>query len=396
MKKTVCIMTSEESFLNNYGAALQGYALSHTIDGMGYESKIVRYNGGMPPRSQDISLYRRFYCAGSRIYHRLLPTPAEHEARKLTKRYSVPIARREHQFKAFQAKNMRFYGENRVCWADLRECPPQADIFLCGSDQIWNPYFRGQHNDLGYFLDFAPKGKPRIAYAPSFGCEALPAPAKVDFVDLIQKFSAVSVREQAGRDIIAREAGVDAPVVADPTLLLTSNEWEAIESPVDGLPEKYILCYRFSDNDETRTQINSIAEQTDLPVFSLPLSIPSLRDKDEKIFNAGPAEFVWLIHHATLVCTDSFHATVFSLIFNIPFYVFLREDFSGEKANMNSRIMNLLDMSQLRERLITANRVPKKSDIYSIDFQKFQHKAEALRANSKNWLKKALDGDAEQ
>jgi hypothetical protein len=287
---------------------------------------------------------------------------------------------------------MKFYGEDRVCWADLKRSPPEADIYICGSDQIWNPYFRGLHNDLGYFLAFGPEGKPRIAYAPSLGCETLPEPAKTNFADLIRKFRAVSVREQEGSKIIAQEVGIDVPVVADPTLLLSSEEWQEVESPVKGLPEKYILCYRFSDNDGTRMQINSISEQTGLPVLSLPLSIPALRDSDNKVFNAGPAEFVWLIHHAALVCTDSFHATVFSLIYETPFYVFLRENFSGEKANMNSRVTNLLKLAELPERKCAPGKTIETNEIFNIDFSAFRVNVKALRNSSLIWLKNALNG----
>ena len=311
------------------------------------------------------------------------------EEKKLLKKYKKEIKERERIFLDFQ-KCMSFFNQKRIGWYDLKKNPPMADIYLCGSDQIWNPYFRGQKNDLGYFLDFAPKGKPRIAYAPSFGCENLPKEAKENIAELVSKFHAVSVREAAGREILLRDAGCDAPVVADPTLLLTSEEWSSIERPVSGMPEDYILCYRFSDNTKTKEQIDRISYETGLPVYTMPLVTPALRDEYHKVFAAGPAEFVWLIRHAKLVCTDSFHATVFSLICGTPFCVFERENFKGNKANMNSRIDNLLRIAELPERLIGAQTDIDKESLFTVDFSKFQNNIKELREESLGWLSTQL------
>jgi hypothetical protein len=217
--------------------------------------------------------------------------------------------------------------------------------------------------------------------------------AKVNLATLLEKFHAVSVREEEGRKIIREETTIDAPVVADPTLLLTDQDWRFVEKAVPDMPEKYILCYRFSDNNEIRERIDEISRMLGIPVFSLPLSIPSLRDNDNKVFRAGPAEFVWLIRNASLVCTDSFHATVFSLICETPFYVFLRENFCDEEANMNSRVMNLLKLAELPKRMCAPGRTIETNEIFDIDFSAFRVNVKSLRNSSITWLKNALDGD---
>ena len=337
--KKICVVTSEESFRNNYGAALQGYALCETLKKMGYTPLVLRYQGGMPQPQVKFKGLRKVKFLLGRTKRQILFRIRNHQEIKYERKYKRQIEKREEYFCNFADSKFAFINDKRESWFDIKENPPHADIYLCGSDQIWNPFFKNGRNDLGYFLDFAPMNKPRIAYAPSFGCSELPDPAKSNISELLSKFKAVSIREEAGSHIIKKETGMNVPVVADPTLLFTSQEWETVEKKVDGVPEKYILCYRFSDNPETKKSIDDISQKLDIPVVTLPLSVPALGDKNyQQVFNAGPAEFVWLIHHATLVCTDSFHATVFSLLFHTPFLVFLRENFAGNSGNMNSRI----------------------------------------------------------
>ena len=388
-------MTSEESFHNNYGAALQGYALYTTLQKLGYAPKIVRYFGNMQPPLSTFPLKKRLRIRASRLYHSVIDVFRKTEETKIKKKYKKEFRQREQLFLAFQ-KHMSFYNEKRIGWYDLKDNPPEADIYLCGSDQIWNPFFRSKKNDHGYFLDFAPEGKPRIAYAPSFGCDALPTDAKTDIKALIDKFHGVSVREAAGRNILLEETGRDAPVVADPTLLLTLENWVEIESPVANMPEKYILCYRFSDNEKTKAQIDRISKETGLPVYTMPLVLPALRDEYHKVFAAGPKEFIWLIRHASLVCTDSFHATVFSLICGTPFCVFARESFKGNSANMNSRIDNLLRIAELPDRLFMDEDIIDIETLFSVDFSRFQTNIKELRGESLAWLEERLSSTSSQ
>ncbi len=393
--KKVCMLTSEESFGNNYGAALQGYALYTTVKKLGYEPQIVRYRGGMPETIKDFSGIRKVKFVLGTWKRKIFVNESEREKRHHERKFKKQIAVRKEIFHRFAEDNFVYANNKPAIWWELKENPLIADLYLCGSDQIWNPYFKGGKNDLGYFLDFAPANKPRVAYAPSLGCSVLPAPAKSNFAQLISKFKAVSVREAAGQKIVKEETGLDVPVVADPTLLFTREDWEAVERKVEGVPEKYILCYRFSDNSNTKRSIDAISESLGLPVVTLPLSVPSLQDKNyRKVFNAGPAEFVWLIHHAELVCTDSFHATVFSLLFHTPFLTYMRENFSNSSANMNSRIENLLALAQLEHRGITEKQTcPDKEDLCRVDFSAFERNIEKLRKFSYEWLAEALKGD---
>ena len=249
---------------------------------------------------------------------------------------------------------MIFFSEERTCWEKIRNNPPICDIYMCGSDQIWNPNFHGGVCDPGYYLSFAPVGSKKIAYAPSFGCDDIPKGAQKMLSRMLRDFKAISVREASGIDIVRKYGKRKAEHTLDPTLLLTSDEWRRLSRKPRNLPKEYILCYRFADSGNTKEMIDRISQQTGWPVISLPLSAVAMNDEYKTIFEAGPREFIGLIDNASLVCTDSFHATVFSIIMKKPVCVFLRESYENGNS-MNSRIYSLLEMLHLESHIITSD-----------------------------------------
>ena len=289
---------------------------------------------------------------------------------------------------------MHFWNTERIDWCRLRECFPPADIYLCGSDQIWNPYTKDGRNDPGYFLDYVPHDKKRIAYAPSFGCDDIPPSARADLKYYIDQFASVSVREREGADIVRRYAGKTVPVLADPTFLLTPEQWCDIARIPPGTPDKYILCYRFMRNGTMTECIDDLSRCLSLPVITLPLSTLSLRDRYIKQFEAGPEDFIGLIRGAALVCTDSFHATAFSMLMNTPFYTFLDLDAGNYGTNMNSRIRNAIGLAGLESRVIRTKGEIDLSAVFDVDFSECNKSLDAFRAVSLEWLTGALAGGA--
>lgn len=352
MDKAVTILSSEESFGNNYGAALQGYALYTAVREMGFAPQFVRYRGGRFDKK-----YRWFSPFGvkrflGRIYHNLLPGKEVVRRRKLRQPYKKQIEERETMFRRFADTHMTFWNKKRVSWWSLKRKHPTTEIYICGSDQIWNPHFKGERNDPGYFLAFAPKGAKKIAYAPSFGCSDLPEAAKTDLAELLSDFAAISVREESGIDIVRKYAQREAKLVLDPTLLRTPEQWKEMARLPEGIPDQYILCYRFAESAHTKDTIEEMSRRLNLPVVSLSLSDESLKDDFEKVFCAGPQEFVGLIRNASVICTDSFHATVFSVLMKTPVCVFLRENYASGNS-MNSRVYSLLKLLELEHLIVT-------------------------------------------
>lgn len=213
----------------------------------------------------------------------------------------------------------------------------EYDYFIAGSDQIWNPDFAG--NDY-YFLDFAEPEK-RIAFAASIGYETLPDEVLARYAKYWKKMRYISVREQSAADLIEKATGRKADVFLDPTMLLTQAEWKEIEEkPKFQLPEKYILCLFLGDEPENTVE-----------AYRKGYGMETVRLEDKRYsdyYLTGPAEFIYLIEHAELVLTDSFHCTVFSIIFHKDFFVFKRED--KNVKNMFTRLENLLEKMGFQDR----------------------------------------------
>lgn len=177
-------------------------------------------------------------------------------------------------------------------------------------------------NELSfYYLEFIDESK-RISYAPSFGFTAFPPEDIEQHRRGLMRMHALSCREQEGCELIRELTGREAQKVLDPTLLLTANEWPEIEKkPSFKIPNKYLLQFFLGEvTPEYRAEINRIAAARGLQILNI-------NDKtDPKHYAIGPDEFVWLVHHADTVCTDSFHASVFSIIFERNLRVFRRKE----------------------------------------------------------------------
>lgn len=391
MDKSVTILSSEESFENNYGAALQGQALYATLQELGCRPQFVRYTGNKFAKNYLLYLAFCVKKAGGHVYHAFFPRPQTVQHNKLQKQFKKQIKERETVFKDFSREYMSFWNKKRVGWYSLKRKHPITDAYVCGSDQIWNPHFKRGRNDPGYFLAFAPKGARKIAYAPSFGCSDLPPKAQGNIRQLLADYHAISVREDSGVEIVRKYADREAKVVLDPTMLRTPEQWKTLAKLPEGIPEKYILCYRFAESEHTKQTIRQMSEELGLPVISLPLSDEGMKDREfTPVFAAGPREFVGLIQNAALVCTDSFHATVFSVLMKTPVCVFLRESYQGGNS-MNSRVHSLLKMLQLEHLIVTEGDTAAKAQAaMQEDFSVAHQILTQRREESMTYLKDAL------
>ena len=272
-------------------------------------------------------------------------------------------------FKKFN-KNIKF--SNKYITIKSRNISKYYDYFVAGSDQIWKPTRRRLSKvDL---LGFAEPNK-RISYAASFGLEKIDKKYYKILQEELPKFKAISVREDAGQEIIKEATGINnVSVVLDPTLLLDKNEWIKIaKKPVGFSEKKYIFTY-FLGKENT----------TDL--------VSKIFGKDYSIIDFykgkyGPSEFIYLINHAEYILTDSFHGTVFSILFEKEFFVFNRkqEDLNN---NMNSRLDTLLGKFSLKDRKIdNLNKINKE---YKINYKDIEEKLNIERKKSLDFLNTAI------
>lgn len=225
--------------------------------------------------------------------------------------------------------------------SQLKNIAGEYDYFVTGSDQVWNPYFNDTNYLKANFLLFAPSEK-RISYAASISSPAIPKEEIPIYKEGFEGMHGLSVREKAGADLVKQISGRDAEVHVDPTLLLTTEEWDKVSRmPSWYHGGKYILTYFLGDRPDAAIQ--KVAEEAGLPVVNL---------LDTKVYGhyvTGVDEFLWAIKHASLMYTDSFHGTVFSILYRTPFVVCNRlGDAVTEK--MGSRIDTLLGLFGLEDR----------------------------------------------
>ena len=316
----------------NYGAILQAFALKRVCEELGTESHIIKYT----PKISDNS-YRVCKFPWGRK-----GTLANIKAL----RHRREIQRGSRRFLDFRNQEFSFIG-NYCCSEELENVVPDCDIFISGSDQVWNPQISF---DEAFYLNFAyGKNKKLLSYAASIGLKCIPSQYYDEFCNRVKKFDIVTVREKQAQSILL-DMGIKSTVTPDPTLLLDKKIWD--EKAQDMILEPYILCYFVSFPREIKNTVNEVKEHLGIRVVNLMTYEESASVGDIKIRDAGPREFLGLFKNATYVITSSFHGTIFSIINRKPFITTLYQSTS-------SRVTELLENVNLSNRIFD----PKKSDI---------------------------------
>ncbi|MBY6839003.1 polysaccharide pyruvyl transferase family protein [Clostridium botulinum] len=351
---------------NNYGNRLQNYATQRLLNNFGCEVETIRNY------ENHTNINKRYI---KRQVKKLILYIYEKTSILNIKKLNDSI--RNQKFKNFTQKYIK-QSKYMISKDNVPEyiCK-EYDYFISGSDQIWNPEF--SFNSELDFLTFAPKGK-KIAYSASFGICKLPERCINDYKKWINQIDHLSVRENAGADIIKKITGKDALVLLDPTLMLNKYEWlEIAKKPKLNINKKYILTYFLGNKDkETEMKINDISRKKNLDIINL------LDINNKGIYNIDPSEFIWLINSSELICTDSFHGVVFSLIMKSPFIVFERKD---NGLSMNSRLETLLTKFNMENRLCD-NLVDE--EIFNINFTEVDRIIKHEKEKTVNYLKNAL------
>ena len=252
------------------------------------------------------------------------------------------------------------------------------DYYIYGSDQVWNPNGPGQYDlFLGMLSD------NNISYAASLSAEEVPVSLKEKYKEALNRFKLISVREDKGKDIIEKlTERKDIELLIDPTMLLGYKDWEKIIKKPKGLKRnKYILNYFLGELSEDKKKvIDEFAEKNDCDVINI-------LDKNDSLYDSGPAEFLYLEKNAFLICTDSFHSSVFAILFDRPFVIFKRKQ--SESMNMFSRIETLLNKFQIKNREYDGKSITKEN--LKHDYEKAYKILEEERKKSKEFLLKSLD-----
>lgn len=377
-KKRVGILTIND--YKNYGNRLQNFATQEVIKSLGFEVETIVNKTDVIERknrnTNKLNRLKRVIQMDPKIIYDKLIKKIKFIINK--DRISKTRQKKIENFKKFTNKyinetDYEIYKKNIPSNLDSK-----FDFFVTGSDQVWNPTF--EHNSHIDFLTFASKEK-RIAFAPSFGISKLPIEYVEDFTNWLNGFSRLSVRENAGADIIKRLTGKDVEVLVDPTMLLNKTEWLQIAKHTINKPKaKYLLTYILGDlSKERRENINNIAKKRNLKIIDL------TNFENYDIYISGPREFLDLINSADVFLTDSFHGTIFSIIFNTPFVIFKRND---NLWDMTSRIDTILDKFDLKERY--EMNLCNLDQIYNIDFKNTDKILENEKKKSIDFLKNSF------
>ena len=268
--------------------------------------------------------------------------------------------------------------------SDFENLNSDYDAFICGSDQIWSPSCFDPH----YFLDFVYNTEKMIAYAPSIGLTEIDDRfIEKQMRDLIGRFYYLSVRESSGKDIIKALTGKQAEVVVDPTLLLNSLDWDKYCATTIDTSDNYLLVYFLGNNINHWKSVYKFAEKKKLEVRIIPVFEKDLL-RDGCINDpVGPKEFVSLIRNAQYICTDSFHGSLFSIIFHKQFTAIERFE-QGNPINQNARLIDLFNRIQINKSLVRYNTSEIQDEV--IDYSIVDEKASVFIASSKIYLDRAL------
>lgn len=367
--KTVGIITMH--CVVNHGSALQTWATQEVIRRLGYDATIInyRYPNDFHPKHRN-----RLKAIPQFMLHLFQGFP-QRKKRKFYEKFW-----KEH-FKLTAPYPNK---------ASIMKNPPLFDIYVAGSDQIWNP--QHTNGDGTYFLDFVPSGKKKISYASSFSCSTLKPDYEKNVATWLQSFDAISVREENGVKIINRFLPGKAVVTLDPSLLLTLEDYQPlIDKSTFKTDEPFILVYclkyMYNPYPYATRFIEEAVRQTGLKVICVDFTalqkihVPSVYNFRDGL---GPSEFLWLFAHAEMVITTSFHGTAFALNFGKSVYSIVKDKDFGD-----DRMKSILNLCGVPERAIPMGTKDIRFST-EIDKVKIQNQLAKLRDFSINFLKKNL------
>ncbi|MCR5606721.1 MAG: polysaccharide pyruvyl transferase family protein [Treponema sp.] len=340
----------------NYGAVLQAYALQDKIEQMGHEAEIIDYR--CKKVEEDVSPLAGF---------------------KNKEKFTTAVKKYVFRTKKNRAFN-RFFDEyihlsDKVEErGELSKLNFKYDCFFAGSDQIWNCGCSG--DDTAYFLDFVVDGKKKNAYAASFGTDKLFDDDNFDYQSLLNDFNKISVREKSAISIIKEESGRDSEVTLDPTLLLTKEEWKKVVSRRP-MKDKYIFVYTIREQKDIAEYTRRLAEKTGYKVINAKSSIEFLQ-------KCSPSDFLSWIYYSEYFITNSFHGTVFSLIFEKQFAIEL-----DNGKNVNNRSKELLELVGV-DRTLSLDNMDAIDD--PVDYESVKNKLKAEGEKSTEFIASALNG----
>lgn len=378
----------------NYGTVLQAYALQQALEQLGHSTALLSdrevlqaFRKEHPYPKELVEADRRSNAASPTSLRELVLHPRRLlrsvKARLDPKGYGKPCESSQQAVLEFM--NGELAVDYDVTPKDLSSLNDRYDVFVCGSDQIWsvlpvnyNPY---------YFLDFVKK--PKLSYAPSLGTDRIPPETGAEISRLLKDFSAVSVRESRSAEQLSELLRREVAWVADPTLLHDRSFWTAFASGVAPIRGRYLLCYFLESRQWYFDRAEALAKALHLKMILLPSRWEHLIRGCVETKTVGPREFVAYFRDAACVLTDSYHGSIFSLLFEKDFQ-YLQRFRTDDPGSQNIRVTSLFDRLGLQDRIVTQDggEMPP----YNIpEYDQIRQKTAQFRISSRQYLETSLD-----
>lgn len=352
---------------NNYGATLQTWALQKVLKKLGAEAGVINYH----PDIIDV------------LYD---PMELRKGLKRFIKKLKLSISSREslvryNKFQDFLAKNFKLIGDFRT-YEELSRADLKLDAYIVGSDQVWNPEHIGGYNPA-FYLEFAEAGSRKLSYAASIGSDYINPKYKENMKKALSTFTGISVRESSIRDTVQELSPKQVELVLDPTMLLVREDYEEIKVK-SHIKEPYILVYMIEKNPQVISFANKISISLGIPVIQR-RPVRGLANELPPFYTADAGEFLGLIEGASYVITNSFHGTVFSIMYGKPFVSMLHSD-------TGSRTVDLLTELDLQSHILYDVADFQDFSMFKLDSEAVKLKLEELKPTSLSYLKNNLYG----
>ena len=345
----------------NFGAVMQTYALQKTLKKFNVKTEVIDYRSSFLENVHNPHYFKKYLNIKSDI-SRILKNNFFRDNRK--------------NFYQFINENIELSDEVYSSAKDLKKCNNLYDKIIVGSDQVWN--YKCTNFDRAYFLDFVENNK-KYSYAASLGLKEIPSDYQEDYNTLLKQFNNISVRENDAKELLKKQFNISSEVVLDPTFLLEKTDLDELCEKRKGLEKKFVFVYLIGKSKSAFEYAKAIAKEKDLEVVFLNEYMFPVRGV-KNIFYVKPKEWVWLIKNAEYVVTNSFHGMAFSIKFNKNFMMD-----TGIKNKDYTRIFNILNLLDIKNRVIQNKNIPEK-----IDYSKVNKKLSKEIASSLEFIAKII------
>lgn len=372
---------------NNYGSKLQALATVKLFEELAVDYEIIRYN------KKTLGFYLKSI---PRFFNFVFLNDRYDEIQKKIefKRHPQVKANVDVRNRAFDSFDVYFRDHLSEIYKSYgylnTECAQRYDKVITCSDQLWSPSALGS----GFYnLMFVPQAVPKISWASSFGVSDIPWYQKRRTKKYLSRIEHISMREKRGAEIVKELTDRDVPVLMDPVFVFDKDEWNALVPPEKPEWDNYIFCYFLGDNSEHRKAANELAAKTGMKIVTL-RHLDRYVAEDESFgdiapYDVDPKRFLNILRNASYICTDSFHGTAFSIIFEKKFVVFDR--YSDRSTNSkNSRIESVCSILGLKNRRYAGIEDITDRMLQEIDYISVTKKVAQYKQNTKRYLKESL------